>query len=242
MPDPKIRPNQIARFRKLKGLSRDGLARASGVSFGQITKLERRERNLRLETAKKLSAALGCNWRQLFGAGVDQAGRDVDPEVLQDFEPEAARPGSRGRPDMIEVPEVDPNAMAGDETAIDISSEHLQEATTGLFGFPAASFRDMFGGEPGRVVIIPVKGDSMAPTFTPGQRVLVDLTDRKPSPPGVFVLWDGLGSVIKRVEFIPFSDPGRVRIMSDNSKHAPYERLLNEAYIQGRVIGAWERC
>jgi hypothetical protein len=30
-----------------------------------------------------------------------------------------------------------------------------------------------------------------------------------------------------------------VRITSDNGKYDPYERTLDEAYIQGRVIGQW---
>ena len=33
--------------------------------------------------------------------------------------------------------------------------------------------------------------------------------------------------------------PPRVKITSDNAKYDPYERTLEEAYIQGRVIGQW---
>jgi hypothetical protein len=56
------------------------------------------------------------------------------------------------------------------------------------------------------------------------------------------VLWDGLGMVVKRVEFMAYSEPPTVRIISDNVVYRPYERLLGEAYIQGRVIGSsWER-
>jgi hypothetical protein len=40
--------------------------------------------------------------------------------------------------------------------------------------------------------------------------VLVDLGRRAPTPPGVFVLYDGMGLVAKRVEHIPNSDPPRV--------------------------------
>lgn len=87
--------------------------------------------------------------------------------------------------------------------------------------------------------IITVMGDSMEPTLQPGQRVLVDTGDRKPSPPGIFVVWDGLGFVVKRIEFMAHSDPPRVRISSDNPKYTAYERVLGEAYIQGRVLGKW---
>jgi hypothetical protein len=87
--------------------------------------------------------------------------------------------------------------------------------------------------------IITVMGDSMEPTLQPGQRVLVDTGDRKPSPPGIFVVWDGLGLVIKRVQMVPHSEPPKVKITSDNAKYEGYERSLDEAYIQGRVIGQW---
>jgi hypothetical protein len=45
--------------------------------------------------------------------------------------------------------------------------------------------------------------------------VLVDLGRRSPTPPGIFVLHDGMGLVAKRLEYIPNSDPPRVRIISD---------------------------
>ena len=87
--------------------------------------------------------------------------------------------------------------------------------------------------------IITVMGDSMEPALQPGQRILVDTGDKKPSPPGIFVVWDGLGLVVKRVQMMPHSEPARVKITSDNPKYDPYERTLDEAYIQGRVIGQW---
>ena len=55
--------------------------------------------------------------------------------------------------------------------------------------------------------IITVMGDSMEPSLLPGQRVLVDTGDKKPSPPGIFVVWDGLGLVVKRVQVVPHSRP-----------------------------------
>ena len=47
------------------------------------------------------------------------------------------------------------------------------------------------------------------PTLLDGDIVLVDLGRRTPTPPGVFVLYDGMGLVAKRLEHIPNSDPPR---------------------------------
>ena len=69
------------------------------------------------------------------------------------------------------------------------------------------------------------------PTLLDGDIVLVDLGRRSPTPPGIFVLYDGMGLVAKRVEHITNSDPPRVRIISDNPLYKPYEGSGEEVNI-----------
>ena len=80
-----------------------------------------------------------------------------------------------------------------------------------------------------------VEGDSMMPTLHHGDIVLVDLARRAPTPPGIFVLHDGMGLVAKRLDHIPNSEPPRVRIISDNPFYAPYEGTAEEVNIIGRI-------
>ena len=80
-----------------------------------------------------------------------------------------------------------------------------------------------------------VEGDSMMPTRQDRDIVLVDTSRRSPTPPGIFVLHDGMGLVAKRLEHIPNSDPPRVRIISDNAHYSPYEGLADEVNIIGRI-------
>ncbi len=150
---------------------------------------------------------------------------------------EARRRRGQGEDDrsMLRIEELDVRAGAGAGSSLAGGAERViaqWQVPTGIVrGYstaPAAELR-----------IITVMGDSMEPTLLPGQRVLVDTGDRKPSPPGIFVVWDGLGLVVKRVQVLPHSEPPRVKIASDNVKYDPYERTLDEAYIQGRVIGQW---
>ena len=75
----------------------------------------------------------------------------------------------------------------------------------------------------------------MVPTLNSGDIVLVDTGRRTPTPPGIFVLYDGLGLVAKRLEYIPNSDPPQVRIVADNGHYPPYERLIDETNIVGRI-------
>jgi hypothetical protein len=79
----------------------------------------------------------------------------------------------------------------------------------------------------------------MEPTLRAGQRLLVDIADRMPSPPGIFVLRDGHGLAINRIQIVPQSMPVRVKISCENPKYEAHESTLENADIQGRVIGQW---
>jgi phage repressor protein C with HTH and peptisase S24 domain len=89
--------------------------------------------------------------------------------------------------------------------------------------------------DPINLRIMHVEGDSMMPTLHDGDIVLVDMGRRSPTPPGIFVLNDGMGLVAKRLEHIPMSDPPRVRIISDNSLYSPYEATAEQVNIIGRI-------
>jgi hypothetical protein len=90
-----------------------------------------------------------------------------------------------------------------------------------------------------RLAVVRVEGDSMEPEYLAGDRVLVDLSRTLPSPPGVFVVWDGIGLVLKRVELVIGPEPRRVRLSSINPAYVPYEVPLQDLHISGRVIGKW---
>jgi phage repressor protein C with HTH and peptisase S24 domain len=78
----------------------------------------------------------------------------------------------------------------------------------------------------------------MEPLLSSGDRILVDVSQRVPVPPGVFVIWDGMGVVAKRVEHVPSSAPTTVVIRSINPDYPTYERHADEVNIIGRVIWA----
>ena len=103
------------------------------------------------------------------------------------------------------------------------------------FHFRRAWIRDRLRAAPSMLRVMAVQGDSMMPTLNDGDVILVDMNQRNPIPPGVFVLHDGMGLVAKRLEHVPMSDPPRVRIISDNLRYTPYECMADEANIIGRV-------
>lgn len=87
------------------------------------------------------------------------------------------------------------------------------------------------------LLAIEAEGNSMEPDFQGGDQILIDVRRKALASPGAFCLWDGDGYVIKYLERVPNSDPPRVRVVSRNSSlYPPYERLVEECDIRGRVV------
>ena len=51
---------------------------------------------------------------------------------------------------------------------------------------------------------------------------------RAPRWPGVFMIWDGMGLVAKRIEHVPHSEPSSVVLRSLNPEYDSYERLAEQ--------------
>jgi len=86
------------------------------------------------------------------------------------------------------------------------------------------------------LAVVEVRGDSMEPTLSSGDRVLVNMSDTQVSQPGVFIIYDGDGTVVKRVEKIPGSKPPMIVLISDNPLHGKYELRADAVNIVGRVV------
>lgn len=114
-----------------------------------------------------------------------------------------------------------------------------EESVVARWSVPQTLVRSRTNAPAEALKVITVEGDSCEPDFRPGDRVLVNLNDRTPSPPGYFALWDGIGTVIKRLEHVPYSDPPTLKIKSTNPAYEAYERHLAEVSISGRVLGKW---
>ena len=212
-------PLRLAHLMRERGFNQKSLAVAARLNETAVRDiLKGRSRRPLHTTIQALAKALGCDMADLIGEG------------------RAAPP-----PGMIMVRELDARAPSGPGGSTEILQQDEESATRALYGFPSTGFRELHGAAPEDVRILEVVGDSMEPALWAGQKVMVHLSDRTPSPPGVFVLWDGLGLVIKRVEYIAASEPPKVRISSDNTRYAAYERTLDEAHILGRIIGRWAR-
>ena len=129
------------------------------------------------------------------------------------------------------VPEIDVRAAAG-AGAWNEELEEIKEAW--LFADPL--IRHEFRAKPDDLRMITVDGDSMEPLLSSGDRIMIDVSRNLPSPPGIFVIWDGLGLVAKRIEHVPHSDPPRLVLKSLNPEYDSYERSAEEIRIVGRAV------
>ena len=130
---------------------------------------------------------------------------------------------------FVAIPSVEVSASMGGGNVID------EEPQGKPYHFQRSWIRYKLRAKPADLRIMHVEGDSMLPTLHHGDIVLVDLARRAPTPPGIFVLHDGMGLVAKRLDHIPNSEPPRVRIISDNPLYAPYEGTAEEVNIIGRI-------
>ena len=84
--------------------------------------------------------------------------------------------------------------------------------------------------------IITINGDGMEPTLHHQDEVLVDISKQTPSPPSIFIIFDGLGLTAKRLEYFTEPSGKRIRIISDNQHYSTYECSISDVTIVGRVV------
>ena len=165
-----------------------------------------------------------------------------DPAELRHQSVPRRKPQSRTRSypppgvPLAAIPEMAVNASAG---AGAFNEEPPAEKAR--WYLPEAVVRHEAGAEPERLRILRVQGNSMAPEMRAGDRVFVDTTKRTPATGELFVVWDGNGLVVKRIETVHDTDPPRLRLLSDNPSYAPYTCLASEAHIVGKVLWTLRR-
>lgn len=88
-----------------------------------------------------------------------------------------------------------------------------------------------------KTILWRVDSDTMAPGYEYGDRVIVDTSATKVSPPGVFLIWDGISVVMARVR-VAFTPGGKQIAKVDTSAtEEGYETPVEKIVILGRIRG-----
>ena len=174
-------------------------------------------------TPRRLPEPLRLRLAEITGA--DQADF-LDPALRA-----LRSPAGGGEDGTVRVPLHAVRAAAGGGSVPDEAS-----GSRDSLAFPPALLRRITAAPAGGLKLLSISGDSMSPTLEDGDLVMVDTQRRMPSPPGIFILDDGVGLVAKRVDAIPNSWPLALRLSSDNPAYSNYRRQVDEVHIVGRVV------
>jgi hypothetical protein len=157
----------------------------------------------------------------------------IDEALLGGPEPGLASGGSSGG--LVPVPRLDIGASAGAGAMADA------ERALGRIAFDEQWLRGMRVADRSRLSVVRVQGDSMAPTLSDGDEILVDGGDAAERlRDGIYVLRIDEALVVKRVGLNP---AGRsVSVRSDNPAYPSWPECDPRAIsVVGRVIWVGRR-
>ena len=176
--------------------------------------------------SETLAGLLGCDGAEL---------RHAAPPKRKPAKPHRRRPAPVPGAGLAAIPEMAVEAAAGPGAA---GEEFAAE--TARWHLPEGMLRHEGGAAPKNLRILRVRGNSMEPEMREGDRLVVDVSRRVPATGEMFVLWDGNGLVVKRIEAVR-GEPPRLRLISANPDYAPYTCLAEDAHITGKVVWAVKR-
>jgi phage repressor protein C with HTH and peptisase S24 domain len=147
-------------------------------------------------------------------------------EVLLGAPPE----GGRGEGDLVAVPRLDVGAAAG------AGAVGGDERPLGRIAFDAHWLRRLGVADRRALSVIRVEGDSMVPTLSAGDEILVDRSDAAARlRDGIYVLRNDEALAVKRLALHPAG--GRVSIRSDNPAYPGWPDCdLRAIDVVGRVV------
>jgi transcriptional regulator with XRE-family HTH domain len=232
--------------RNIAGLTQAQVAAKFDIDRVNVTQWEGDTTSPEIERLPALASLLGTtvDWLlegkgQVPGNGIPSRPQKPKPKHLAKASDEVreldARAGAGGGGvfDLINVTD-----EGGNQISAEIVKDHWR--------IPESYLRGELRLEASKAVIIEVTGDSgydpanpHAPgSIFPGDRVIVDARDTRPSPPGPFLVYDGTGLVVKLCEPVHGSDPPTLRLLSRNPAYSPYTIALDDGHvIVGRVRG-----
>jgi transcriptional regulator with XRE-family HTH domain len=211
--------------REARGMSRTELVKRSGVSKQQLSRLENGLIRLRLDHLKPFANALGYSPEQilLWGRFPGTAGAQPQTESLSP---------------AAQVPEL-ASRSAADQSKLKKRKEgrHIDRIKSEAWVFPSNFVREQLHASAKELLVVEAEGDAMAPTIMSSERVIVDTGDNTATTDGLYAIRDSSENVIiRRLQLLRAARPPRVKIISDNPKHATEEAALDEIEIVGKAL------
>ncbi|WP_349958809.1 S24 family peptidase [Rhizobium sp. ZPR3] len=233
-------------------------AEALGVSLSTYRAHENGQNEFSAEVANRYAKKFGTTAAYLLtGEGLRKAARST-ANIVMSFDPdEQDQDGFAESGDELSysrehwkpqiegaTPEVDVKLGAGSGIVGEVIN--LPVGAGNVAGhkivaewlIPTGYLRNEAKASPNHTIIMEVVGDSMQPTYMPGDRVIVDLSQNQMTTDTVYAISDGYTEPqIKRLQRVPFTHPGQVKIISDNPALETFTVELDRLTIIGRICG-----
>lgn len=204
------------------------LSRLIGRNSAYIQQFIRRgvPRKLDEEDRRVLAAYFGVDEVMLGGPVKRLAAAHFDGSAVQ---------MPRGVDDLVIVPRLDIGASAGP------GALGGEERISARLGFESAWLRELVGGRPDGLSMIRVQGDSMSPTLSDGDEILVDRADAGDRlRDGIYVLRIDEALIVKRLALNPSGQNFTIR--SDNVNYPDWSDVRPaDVHVIGRVVWAGRR-
>ena len=233
-------------------------AEALGVSLSTYRAHENGQNEFSAEVANRYAKKFGTTAAYLLtGEGLRKTARPA-PNIVMSFDPdEQDHDGFAESGDELSysrehwkpqiegaTPEVDVKLGAGSGVVGEVinlpvgSGNVAGHKIVAEWLIPTGYLRNEAKASPSHTIIMEVVGDSMQPTYMPGDRVIVDLSQNQMTTDTVYAISDGYTEPqIKRLQRVPFSRPSEVKIISDNPALETFTVELDRLTIIGRICG-----
>lgn len=249
--------NNIATLRKLRGWTMEQLATRMETDASTVSKLEKGKTQITAPWLRRLATALDCSLLDILRNDLKIVdGKIVKPRLTSSFDPDTedlepnnvvAYSRESWRPNIPgAVPEIDMKLGAGSGTVSgEVINMPLGKGTISAhpvvaeWVFPDAYLEHELKVRRSNIIVEEIIGDSMIPTYMPGEKVVIDISQNTLKSDTVYAISDGFSEPqIKRLQRVPFSNPPQVIIISDNPNLERFTVELERLIIIGRIVGA----
>ena len=131
---------------------------------------------------------------------------------------------------LVEIPLLDVRASAGHGAMAEVEAHHAR------FGFDERWLKQLTASRPASLSVIRVDGDSMEPTLSDGDEVMVDLSDTgQRLRDGIYVIRSDDTLLVKRVALGP--QARQISVVSDNPAYPSWPSVERRSiHVVGRVL------
>ncbi|MBB3381779.1 MULTISPECIES: LexA family transcriptional regulator [unclassified Rhizobium] len=233
-------------------------AEALGVSLSTYRAHENGQNEFSAEVANRYAKKFGTTAAYLLtGEGLRKTARPA-PNIVMSFDPDEQdhdgfaesgeelsysrehwKPQIEGATPEVDVKLGAGSGVVGEVINLPVGSGNVAgHKIVAEWLIPTGYLRNEAKASPSHTIIMEVVGDSMQPTYMPGDRVIVDLSQNQMTTDTVYAISDGYTEPqIKRLQRVPFSRPSEVKIISDNPALETFTVELDRLTIIGRICG-----